>query len=86
MDASGKFGICRGFNPGHCTEVADGKCGPNSCKKQGKFIHACNLCGEVGHTHKECTSSSAKRQRNRKGGKGMGKGGFVAPWKGWGKT
>ena len=75
MDASGKYKICRAFNPGQCSETADGPCGPNSCKKKPHFIHACNVCGEVGHGYKDCTvRPHVPRGKGKKGGEARGKG------------
>ena len=60
-DVTGKHKICHGFSNGKCTEVAAGQCGPNSCAAKPMFIHACCLCGEVGHNGKSCTTRGTGR-------------------------
>ena len=67
-DVTNKHSICHGFNTGKCTDAAQGRCGPNSCAKRAQFIHACDVCGEVGHVRKDCPTTSkpaAERPRRR---------------------
>ena len=69
-DVTGMFGICNAYNTGKCTNVVAGPCGPNSCSKRTKFIHACDACGEAGHTSNSCPSLGGKRQRPNRGQEG----------------
>ena len=78
-DITDKFQICHGYSNGHCNEVASGPCGPNSCSKKSQFIHACFVCGEVGHSGKTCTATAppakrARGNRQQENRKGRGKG------------